>query len=173
MAFFFFPPGFSEEKPCRRGFRPPAGPPTPPTNGCLLEVQVFPCGCSNRDRWQEGPGVELPRFRFCILLRPPPAEEFVLAVMSLSEETLRELSIARLRELLKGWPSIELPRGGFNAPALPFSNCIGAVLNQIAAGASLVTGYGTPLCGPYYYYCCVGAVAWYASAFMETWNACS
>lgn len=30
------------------------------------------------------------------------AKEFVLGVMSLSEETFRELSIARLRELLKG-----------------------------------------------------------------------
>lgn len=33
------------------------------------------------------------------------AKEFVLGVMSLSEETFRELSIARLRELLKGGTS--------------------------------------------------------------------
>lgn len=100
-------------------------------------------------------------------------KEFVLGAMSLSEEALREITIARLQELFKGGPSIEHPIGGFNASALTFSNCIGAVLNQIAAGASLVTGCGTPLCGPYYYYCCGGAVAWYASAFIGTWSACS
>lgn len=100
-------------------------------------------------------------------------KEFVLGVMGLSEEGLRETSIARLNDLLKGGPAMELPRGGLNASALMLWSCIGAVLNQIAAGASLVTGCGTPLCGPYYYYCCGGAVAWYASAFIGTWNACS
>lgn len=100
-------------------------------------------------------------------------KEFVLGAMSLSEEALREITITRLHELFKGGPSMEHPRGGFNASALAFSDCIGAILNQIAAGASLVTGCGTPLCGPYYYYCCGGAVAWYASAFIGTWSSCS
>lgn len=100
-------------------------------------------------------------------------KEFLLDATSLNEENLREVAIARLHELLKGASSMEHPRDGMNASALMLWNCIGAILNQIAAGASLLTGCGTPLCGPYYYYCCADAVAWYASAFIGTWSACS
>jgi hypothetical protein len=52
------------------------------------------------------------------------------------------------------------------------TDCIGAILNAIAAGAAMIAGCATPACGPYWGYCCVSGVAWYLSALLEISASC-
>lgn len=51
-------------------------------------------------------------------------------------------------------------------------DCAGAVLNGIAASAAGIAGCATPACGPYWHWCCLSGVAWYASSLIQIAHAC-
>ncbi len=132
--------------------------PTVAASGCAVPVEL-----------EDGTVVsqrldELALSREGVLLRE--ASAFILEKLQLSEGMLRDASRATACEYL-GPPQGGPPNGMFSW------TCLGAVLNQVAAGAAMVGGCGTPACGPAYGWCCASGVAWYASAFVGTWNACS
>jgi len=126
-------------------------------------------GCDGPARLDDGAAVGqlldgFARSREGILLRE--ASAFILEQLEISEGMLRDMSRAAACEYLGP------PEGG--PPNDLFSwTCLGAVFNQVAAGAAMVAGCGTPACGPAYGWCCASGVAWYTSAFIGTWTSCS
>ena len=92
------------------------------------------------------------------------AKDFITRQFGVSDIMLRDMSLARAAG----------STGQGRSPLGFWSwGCAQAVLNQVAAGAAMVGGCGTPACGPAYEWCCASGVAWYSSAFIGTWTSCS
>jgi hypothetical protein len=92
------------------------------------------------------------------------AKDFITRQFGVSDIMLRDMSLARAAG--------NMTQGRSPLGVLSWA-CAQAVLNQVAAGAAMVGGCGTPACGPAYEWCCTSGVAWYASAFIGTWTSCS
>jgi hypothetical protein len=94
------------------------------------------------------------------------AKGFITRRFGVSETMLRDMSLARAARHSKMQARTRSPLDFFSWA------CLGAVLNQVAAGAAMIGGCGTPACGPYYVWCCTSGVAWYSSAFIMTMLSC-